>query len=938
MNSEKTNTPADDFDLDKILAEVKALTENETISEEDARQPQAALSPDEDSPSSPAPTPTDSEDDTLWLEEYSIYTKTDSFSTTDQDSPEDKDEPDPVAAQTPEPAPAFSEQDGLRWWETPEAEEIFGSHKSTRPPEEIIIDPQEPVEPSSEPEQVAEIFADTPTAPEESDDPDDDADPEDPEASEFLVGMETDEARERFLKVFVLEKTAEHELVGADDPIEKPGVIVEKGVSARTSDLEPMPTVLPAEEVLRAARLAEDKTKISGASPVAPPKEEKDMLDGQIILKGFESTDHQPERVSEVSVEEDLLLKRREKAKTFIKLIGIPDEEDEDENALRGFEEVSSDEEEDDEQSPAPSKKKSPEYRFPEQRNRIYASIHSAVKKAAAGTFALAIIEVLCLALLALPKFFESAAIEAPLFAAGEPTSIFLNLILLSLACFFSMPILMSGYKALFKLKPNCDTGVSLAVTACGLHLFVALLVPPSGDFVFTSFCAVAIFGLLLNFAARKISHSTALNNFRFCAFDSPQDLYSISAIDDANDAFEIGRGILMGNPAIIYSAKTDFPTDFVANAKDIGLAQTFCNILVPVACGIAVITGLVSGLVAKDLLFGFSMFTAAMCLGVPAGSLLASVLPLHKANKRLNLDGAMIANQDAAEECAKSNAVVIDSADIFDRARCDMHGMKEFKNFRLDDVLLYTAAMVIHSGGPLTDVFDKVIAGHRELLPPVKSFSYEDRQGLSALIHGHKILLGNRTFLVNHSIDVPNKTDEDKYKHSGRKILYLAIANKIAAIFVVSYKADESLLPYLHILENNGIQLLVRTCDANITEDLLSDCLELPITNIKVISATSGRLFQRIRERVKETAPARVLHNGSALTLLKSLAAASGLNFGIRAAQIVQTVGVGMGLVGLVTLIALSATSAAGALQILLFQAFWGVAALTVGLFKRIK
>ncbi|HZK38854.1 MAG TPA: hypothetical protein VFD23_01725, partial [Clostridia bacterium] len=819
-----------------------------------------------------------------------------------------------------------------RWWETPEAEEIFGSHKTAKPPEEIVIEPQDPIESSDEPEQAAELFTQAPATAEESDDPDS------PEASDFLVGMETDEARERFLKVFVLEKTAEHDLVGNNDPIEKPGVIVEKGVSARTSDLEPMPTVLPAEEVLRAARLAEDKTKINGTLPTAPQKETKDMLDGQIILKGFESNEHQPEKVCEVSVEEDLLLKRREKAKNFIKLIGIPEEGEEDEHNYRGFEEISSDEEEDEKQTQPSSKKKSPEYRFPEQRNRIYASIHSAVKKTTASVFALGIIQVLCLALLALPRFFESAAVDAPLFAAGEPTSIFLNLILLSLACFFSMPILMSGYKALFKLRPNCDTGVSLAVTACGLHLFAALLVPPSGNFVFTSFCAVAVFGLLLNFTARKISHSTALNNFRFCAFDSPQDLYSIGAIEDANDAFEIGRGILMSNPTLIYSAKTQFPTDFVANAKDIGLAQTFCKILVPVTSGVAVITGLVSGLVAKDFLFGFSMFTAAMCLGVPVASLLASVLPLRSANKRLNLDGAMIANQDAAEECAKSNAVVIDSADIFDRARCDMHGMKEFKNFRLDDVLLYTAAMVIHSGGPLTDVFDKVIAGHRELLPPVKSFSYEDRQGLSALIHGHKILLGNRTFLVNHSIEVPNKTDEDKYKHDGRKILYLAIANKIAAIFVVSYKADESLLPYLQTLASNGIQLLVRTCDANITEDLLSDCLELPITNIKVISATAGRLFRRIRGRVKETAPARVLHNGSAFTLLKSIAAASGLNFSICAGQVVQTIGVGLGLAGLITLIALSATSGAGALQILLFQAFWGLAALTAGFFKRIK
>ncbi len=966
MNSNQNNTPSDDFDLDKILAEVKAMAANEPLNEKDDSLPKPLLSTDTLPPGTPAQTATDDDSDTTARPDYAIYTSVDSFTPADWKKPEELTPPEMVedgsnedSTQAPEletelepdfsppPAPkafsSFNEQSGLPWWETPEAEEIFGSHKATKPPEEIIIEPQEPPQVLDEPEPTPDLFADMPAEPQKSDAPDFN------EIPGFLSGMETDEARERFLSVFVLEKTAEHELVSPNDPIEKPGVIVEKGVSARTSDLEPMPTVLPAEEVLRADRLAQDKTRISGAPPTAPPEEKKDVLDGQIILKGFECTESQPEKVSETSVEEDLLVKRREKAKSFIKLIGIPEEEDENKplHTFRGFEEISGadeeDEDEDDGQTHTPAKKKSPEYRFPEQKNRIYASIHSAVKKTTASTLALAIVELLCLGLLALPTFFESAVADSPLLAAGGAASIFLNLMLLSVACFFSTSVLISGYKALVKLKPNCDTAASLAVTACALHLLLALFIKPTGNFVFSSFCAAAVFVLLLNFAARKISHSTALNNFRFCAFDAAQNLYSIGAIEDANDAFEIGRGILMGNPAVIYSAKTDFPTDFVANAKDIGLAENLCKFLVPATSGVAVLTGIVTGLVFNNFLFGFSMFTAAMCLGVPAGALLASVLPLHSANKRLNLDGAMIANQDAAEECAKSNAVVLDSADIFDRARCDMHGMKEYKNFRLDDVLLYTAAMVIHSGGPLTDVFDKVIAGHRELLPPVKSFSYEDRQGISALIHGHKILLGNRTFLVNHSIDVPNKTDEDKYKHDGRKILYLAIANKIAAIFVVSYKADENLLPYLQVLENNGIQLLVRTCDANITEDLLSDCLALPITNIKVISATAGRLFQRLREKVKETAPARVMHNGSALTLLKSIATASGLNVGIRAAQIVQTVGVGIGLVALIVLIVLLAApeaviSGINALQIIVFQAFWSMAALAAGLFKRVK
>jgi len=975
VNDDKDNPSPDEFDIDKILAEVRAMKAAEAVVGQEYENP--AFEPDSTVNENGEPDePQD--DDTPAFEPDSdgeSITSTNDIiedSLTEaapEDSPEDSLDdwentitPDAQEEQLPSPvlvllepeeaeakieqdeeqddepvseaAAVFSGSPDLPWWESPEAEEIFGPRKTADPPEEVIIEPVETAAAQTESDETADVFSAAPIEPE----------PPAPVsvASAVSGGMETDEARERFFSELVLEKTAEHDVFGPNDPIEKPGVVVEKGVSARTSDLEPMPTVLPAEEVLRAAQIAEEKTRISGAvSPANPvPDDKKDVLDGQIILRGFETKEPESETVSELSMEEALIAKRREKAKKFIKIVGIPDQQDENTTAdiFKGYEELDSKDEDPGKDETGKQETTPLEYRFTEQRNRIYNAVGTAAKRAAASTVFLAVIEILCLGLIFLPKLLESAAIESPMLAADGRATVVLNLLLLFAAAVVGMSGILSGFKALMRLSPNCDTGVSLAVTACTVHLVFALFLKAPEGYTVSAYSAAAVFALMLNSAAKKSTHTCALDNFRFCAFDRPQALYSVSAVDDANEAFELGRGILMGNPTVVYSSKIKFPSDFLANAKEIGLAEKFCRILVPAASGTAVLAGVIAGLLTKNIMFGFSLFTAAMCLGAPAGSLLASAMPLRSANKHLDASGAMIANQDAADDLSGSNAVMVDSADIFDRSRCDMHGMKDFKNFRIDDVILYAAAMVIKSGGPLTDVFDKVIVGHRELLPPVKTFSYEDRQGISALIHNHKVLLGNRTLMVNHSIDVPNKSDEDKYKHDGRRILYLAIANKIAAIFVVRYKADETLLPYLKTLANNGVQLLVRTCDANITEDLIADCFELPITNVKVVSATAGRLFKRICEQEKETAPARVLHNGTPLTLVKSISAAYSINFGIKAGQIVQAAGVGLGLLGLIVLAAVSAADFAGALPIVLFQTFWAAAALAAGFIRRVN
>ncbi len=932
MNSDDNANPGNEMNIDKILAEVKGMKTDDAQSDDGNKQPEAWSLQDIDSLIKSAKMSSGDGESFIGQKDYSIYMQADV---------EEDAEAEPVSdniwneQEKSEANPDAGSE--LPWRENRESEHTIEIHQRKNPPEEIVIEPVE--EPESETETQRKdadfdfFFSGSETESEDMSAP--------LKAAGYVGGMETDDARERFLNMLILEKTAEQEIINENDPIEKPGVVLERSRFSRTSDLEPMPTVIPAEEALRAAELEEEKTKIKGGQPAANlAAEEKDeVLDGQIVLKGFENGEIQTEKVNERDVEGDLITRRREKAKNFKPII-VSEEEDEKASTAREFENFDggSAEKTDDFDGAEPLRKKRLEYLFPEQKNRIYYSINTACKRAAVSTAALTVIELICLALIFVPGLLKVPAAGSAAAVENGKAYLFVNLFLLVTASFFSMPCIVSGFKSLFKFKPNCDTAVSISVAFCAVQIILASFLSQTPGGTLSIYSAAAIFALLLNAAGRKISHSCTLDNFKFCAFDSPQNLYMINEIEDENEAFEIGRGILMENPSVVYSSKVVFPADFIKNSRDVGLAEKFSGILVPVVSGVSLLAGVAAWAVTKNFLAGFSMLTCAMCIGVPAGAFLSSSFPLRAANKRLNADGAMIVNQSSAEECAKCNAVVIDSAVLFDRMRCDMHGMKEYKNFRIDDIVLYAAAMVIKSGGPLTDVFDKVIAGHRELLPPVKSISYEDRLGLTAWIHGQKVFLGNRTFLINHNIEVPGKAEEDKYKHDGRRVMYLAMTNKIAAMFVVSYTADEALLPYLKSLENNGIQLLVRTCDSNITEDLLADCFELPINDVKVISATAGRIFKRNRDAVRETAPARVLHNGTSFTLIKSVAVATGLCFSIRFAQLIQIIGVGMGLFGLLVLIFLSLTGIAGSVQIIIFQAFWTFISLATGFLKRVK
>lgn len=777
------------------------------------------------------------------------------------------------------------------WWEDPDAKEFFAkAEEEQKKPSYSTLD-------ETNENQVAE------------------------ELEPATIDMELDPStfgekiRQSFYDETEIESTAEQEIPNGD-PIERPGLIVKKGVASKTSDLDPMPRVLPAEEVLRSALLEQEKTKLGqGTSP--PPKESasvpEDYMDGQIVFRGFNSPEADGDRIGIKSAEEELYLRRREKARDFV---------DPKQAERAGYDDPSKSGGKSGENTTG---KKKLEYHFHEQGTRINRFLFISRKRTLTALIALGLIELFSLFLLFLPQMLESAAVESTVFGHGGKALILLQLFLLCLAAFFGIRELASGFMSLFKGRPNCDLPAALVVTATALHLIFSLFLSPPENYLLPTFTSLAVFSLLISTLSRLVRDKYTHGNFRFCAFDAREKLHTMASVDGSDASLELSKGLLMSNPGVIYSAPLGFPTNFIENSRDFSGSEKFCSVLLYCVLALSALSGLIAGLVGKNILFGLSVFTGALCVGSPPGAIWAYTWPLYLANKRLNSQGAMVTNPKAAFDLSENNAFVLDSADLFDRQACVLHGFKEYKRIRLDDVLLYAAAMIIRSGGPLSDAFDSLINKHRDLLPKVTDFAYEDRQGISGLIHKQTVLMGNRTFMNNHTVlGIPDKSEEDKYKKNGRRVLYLAVANKVAALFVVSYAVDKSLASDLKKLQKNDFSFLVHTRDVNVTEEMLSESLGLAINKVKVVGTNANRLLRRLGREGLPQAPSEVLHDGSAHSFLKSLVSVLDIKFSARATKVLQALAAGLGLAALILFTALSSPDRFGPAQILLFQAFW--------------
>ncbi len=756
-------------------------------------------------------------------------------------------------------------------------------------------------------------------------------------------------------------KTEETDEKHDDMMYEKPGLVIltnDDDENAYEDGLDPMPTLIPAHQLVSDTR---EYHKIV----VDEEKEDEDSIDGQIKIVGFEGdTSNEPMRISEAKVESELKRRKAEKISKFT--IYSDDETQEGEGISEDDLEMNLEPvvyKEADRISSEPKKEipveKEPEevktfskklkeffriekeevelptpdtndpYLTSEGKAQVLKDLTERFSKNKRDMIILAVLTVLLLLVTVIPANSQSGFSGV----FGIFALIF-NILLLGAAFFFRMDCLTSSLNAIKQKRLNSQLILSLAGILTVLESVFALFARPAASIGIYS--GVVVFALLLDSIGFHFKLSTIIRNFDFMNVSLKGRTYTIQTLEDKKFADSLGRGLLLGNPDIRYSARTKTPSKFIELSFDKNISDKYSEKIIPVAIVVSAVIGVISGIVSASVVSFFAAFCCALCVSLPVGSFLALNVSLNLTNKRLNKDGSMIAGYSAALECGKANSIVIDSASLFLRNECNFHGMKNFDNMRLDDVILYSAAMLIEADGPLAKVFRRVIMDKEELLPEVQSLSYEDKLGLSAWINNQRAFLGNREMLINHNIDVPHESAEKKYTHDGRKVLYLAVEGKLAAMFVVSYKADKSLIKPLHILDSSGISILVRTNDANITESMLAEEFGLSTNSIKILNSVAGNMFKERRNTVKRTALAGIIHDGKSKSFLRSVASANNLTLTSNIMMTIQLVGIILGLLLSLIFVFISSLSLLGPIQLMAFMAVWTLVMILIPIIKR--
>lgn len=557
----------------------------------------------------------------------------------------------------------------------------------------------------------------------------------------------------------------------------------------------------------------------------------------QISFDGFDDEVEEVPSIDEEIAEQILIEHRREKVDKF-RLFG-PDETD----VKLGDKEF-----------------QSSDYKNENQQGIILSSLFAKKSKAQIQIITTIITGVL---MLLMTLFRDSEYF--PLFLA--PTEVFLatNLALLVLTMLVNYNIFIHAFN--FKKGLNCDLPVAI-LNICILAQTIGFLANNNLWLDNGSFMGiVSAFTLFASQLGKLQIVVRVIDNFDFII--SEGDKYCLENIANKIDSQIISRGILDDeNPIIKTSVKTDFPTNFMEISCKTEPSNRLVRILAPISWIISAIVLAFVGLT-QGINAGINAAICALAVSTPATLLFMMNSLLTDLSEQLEKYSSRVCGFDGVNMAIATDAMVLEASSLFGKQSCDIYGIKVFNNTKVDDAIIYAAAVITQTKSPLASAFDDVIIGKQSILPKVEKITYEESMGTSAWVYGRKVLVGNRNLLIRHGVEVPTETFEKQHTTKNRKALYLAVNGKIMAMFVVSYSADPDLKRELKKLEKSGITLIVKSCDPNINEESLTKLFALPKGFIRVMNYSASRVYEKYSDMTVQKSPCYIIHDGSAKSFI---------------------------------------------------------------------
>jgi len=276
-------------------------------------------------------------------------------------------------------------------------------------------------------------------------------------------------------------------------------------------------------------------------------------------------------------------------------------------------------------------------------------------------------------------------------------------------------------------------------------------------------------------------------------------------------------------------------------------LADVVSSYFVPAVIAAALVTFAAWWVFGPQPRFIFAIINAVavLIIACPCALGLATPMSIMVGTGRGATSGVLIKNAEALETMEKVDMVACDKTGTLTTGKPVLTSIFPVGNYGKEDLLTFASALEKHSEHPLATAITTAAKEQGLHIPDAQDFRYEPGRGVSGVVEGHKVLLGNESFLSHMLLD---QFDVEQLRKQGHTIVWIAVDSKPAGYLQISDPIKEGTLEAVTSLIQAGIQLVMVTGDNSISAKAVAEKLRIKEVYAEVAPQEKGHIVQRLQ------------------------------------------------------------------------------------------
>jgi Cu+-exporting ATPase len=219
---------------------------------------------------------------------------------------------------------------------------------------------------------------------------------------------------------------------------------------------------------------------------------------------------------------------------------------------------------------------------------------------------------------------------------------------------------------------------------------------------------------------------------------------------------------------------------------------------------------------------------------------------------------GVLIKNAEALERFEKVDTLVVDKTGTLTEGKPRVVAVEPAEGFDEADILALAASLERSSEHPLAAAI-VAASGERGLtLHDVSDFVSVTGQGVTGLVAGRRIAIGNARLLEGSGIAIPTLEKEAEARRGqGATVIYVTVDGRPAGIVAVADPIKPSTPAALDSLGKAGIRIVMLTGDNRRTAQAVADKLGIAEIEAEVLPEQKNRIVRRLRSEGRVVAMA---------------------------------------------------------------------------------